>query len=237
MKYFDFPFDSNVKAITTTTLCGNMAYQVGDNHEDVKKNREALLADLNLDSDHLVFVHQTHSDIIEQVTSKDLGKGKDSFESGIDADALYTKEKGIAIAVFHADCEPIFFYDKTIPLVGVIHAGHKGTLKHIAYKSILNLINKEKLNPKNLKVWVGPLRRVNSYCVSDDQKQEIINANCPMKGNNFDVAYSNKQDLIKAGISEENIFDSKIDTFFDKRCYSAYKKTPVGRMVSLIMLK
>lgn len=237
MKYIEYPFNYQVKALTTTTEIGNMAFQVGDNKEQVINNRKVVLDDLKINKDHLVFVHQTHSDIIEEVTQKDLGKGSDDFESGVEADALYTKEKGIALGVFHADCEPVFFFDATIPLVGVIHAGHKGTLKHIVFKTLRKVIDKEKLNPSNIKIWVGPLRRKQSYFVNNEDMMEIIGSACPIEGNYFDVAFSNKMDMICLGIPDENIKDINIDTYANDNCYSAYKKTPVGRMASIIMLK
>ena len=237
MKYFEYPFNCQAKAITTTTDIGNVAFQVGNNKEEVKNNRDIIINDLNIKKENLVFVHQTHSDVIKEVTSKDLGKGMNDFESGIESDALYTKEKGIALGVFHADCEPVFFFDSTIPLVGVIHAGHKGTLKHIVFKALRKVIDNEKLNPNNIKIWVGPLRRKESYYVNDEDKMEIISSACPIDGNYFDVAFSNKMDMICLGIPEENIQDCNIDTYLDERCFSAYKKTPVGRMASIIMLK
>lgn len=237
MKYINYEFDNNVIALTTTKELGNVAFQVGDNKDDVINNRSILLKDIDIKDNHLVFVHQTHSDITAKVTYKDLGKGKDDFESGVEADALYTKEKGIALGIFHADCAPIIFYDPTVPLVGVIHAGHKGTLKHIAFKAIRYVVDKEKLNVRNIKVWIGPLRRKSSYFVNDDERMEIINSACPISNNYFDVAFSNRMDLVCAGIADENIQDTNIDTYTDERCFSAYKKTPVGRMASIVMLK
>lgn len=237
MKYFEYTFDNQVKAITTTREIGNVAFQVGNDKDDVENNRSIIINDLNIERAHLVFVHQTHSDVIKEVTFEDIGKGMLNFESGVEADALYTKEKDLAIGIFHADCAPIFFYDSTIPLVGIIHAGHKGTLKHITFKALSAVIRKEKLSPNNIKVWIGPLRRKQSYKVSKDDKMEIICNACPIDSDYFDVALSNKMDMFSLGIPEENIKDCNVDTFIDSNCFSAYKKTPVGRMASIIMLK
>ena len=237
MKYFTYPFSNEVLALTTTKQCGNMAFQVTNNKNEVLDNRSNILKDLNIRNERLVLVHQTHSDVIKEVTKKDLGSGADSFESGIEADALYTKEKGIALGIFHADCEPVFFYDDTIPLVGIIHAGHKGTLKHIVLKSLSKVIVKEKLNPLNLKIWVGPLRRKDTYEVDEKEKTNIIYAACSIDGNHFDVALSNKLDMICLGIPEENIKDINIDTAKSNECFSAYKGDANARMLSMIMLK
>lgn len=237
MKYFTYPFDENVTAITTTNEIGNMAFQLVDEDKNsVDERRKIVAKDLDLDQQHLIFVHQTHSDIIKKVTADDIGRGSFSFEEGIASDALYTKEKGLALGVFHADCVPLFFYVKSIPLVGIIHAGHKGTLLHIAYKSIRYLVDHEGIDPREIQVYIGPARRKASYYVSDEEIQKIMWAGCPIFDHYFDIVESNKFDLVCAGVAQENIKDINIDTNQDTRCFSAHKKTPHGRMASLIML-
>ncbi|MFA6675913.1 MAG: polyphenol oxidase family protein, partial [Bacilli bacterium] len=179
----------------------------------------------------------THSDVIKEVTADDIGRGSFAFEEGIEADALYTKERGLALGIFHADCVPIFFYDKAIPLIGIIHAGFKGNLKHITYKALQYVMNHEKLDPYDIKVFIGPARRKSSFEVDDETKEKIIWAGCPLFGDHFDAIESNKLDLFCLGIPFANIQDINVDTVTDEHCFSAYQKTPIGRMASLILLK
>ena len=147
MKLFNtWPLSYRCDTITTTTELGNMAFQIGNNREDVIANRNKLAEELNIPLEKFVFVHQSHSDVIKEVGPNVLGAGEKSFESGIEADALYTKETGVPLGIFHADCEPIFFIDETVPLIGIIHAGFKGTMKHIAYKAIKEVCEKLKLS-------------------------------------------------------------------------------------------
>lgn len=236
--FISFPLSKNCLAVTTTTKAGNMAYQVDDGI-NVKNNRLALADSLGLDLNCFVFVHQHHSDKIAEVTALDLGKGVDSFEDGVDVDALYTKEKNIPLCIFHADCVPIFFIDEKASLVGIIHAGYKGTLKHIAFKAMKEVIDKEKLDIKDLKFYIGPFRMPQSFKIDDASKNEIIEAGFKDAINEdyFDNGLANCLDLFRLGIKKEQISLSNLDTFTDERFYSAYKKTPVGRMVSLIVLK
>lgn len=238
MKYFNYSFDDKVIALTTTVSVGNMSFMINDNKQDgVDEVRQDVAKDLGLDQQHLIFVHQTHSDVIKKVTSDDIGRGSYAFEEGIEADAIYTKEKGLALGVFHADCVPLFIYDDTIPLVGVIHAGHKGTLKHIAYKSVRYLVEHEGIDPRHLHVYIGPARHKDTYVVSPNEKEQIMWAACPIFGDHFDIIDSNKFDLVCAGVAQENIKDIDVDTATSEDCFSAYQKTPVGRMASLILLK
>lgn len=237
MKYLKYNTSNNITALTTLVDLGNMAYQVGDNKEEVISNRNALLDELKIAGDHLVFVHQTHSDVIKEVTSNDFGKGSHSFESGVEADALYTKEKGVALGIFHADCVPLFFIDETVPLIGVIHAGYPGTLKHITKKALTSVIELEHLNPDNIKVFIGPHRRNETYIINDESRQEILSNDCLIRNDKFDSTGSNIIDVCACNIPLNNIWDSCIDTVLDSRCYSAYKGEPIGRMASIILMK
>ena len=238
-QYFvEFPLSNKCLAVTTTIELGNMAYQV-DEGRNVKEHRLLLAKVLNIDNSRFTYVHQHHSDILMEVTTNDIGKGRDSFEDGLYCDALYTKEKGIPLCIFHADCVPIFFIDETRNIVGIIHAGFKGTMKHIAYKAIKQLIEKENLNKEDLKFYIGPFRIPNSFMVDEDTKATINEAGFEetIKDGRFDNGLANKLDLYKLGIKDEQIKCANMDTFSDDRFYSAYQKTPVGRLVSLIVLK
>ena len=236
--FIKFPLSKKCLAITTTTHLGNMAFQV-DEGKDVLKHRQTLAEQLGVDLNRFVFVHQHHSDKISKVTLKDLGKGRENFEDGVDVDALYTYEKNVPLCIFHADCVPIFFIDETTDLVGIIHAGFKGTMIHVAYKAIQRVIEDENINPHNLKFYIGPYRMSQSFEINDETKQTIIDAGFKdaIKDNRFDNGLANVLDLKRLGIKEEQISFANMNTVSDDRFYSAYQKTPVGRLVSLIYLK
>lgn len=237
-QYISFPLSNQCLALTTTTNVGNMAYQV-DGGKDVKDHRLSLAKSLNIDLNRFVFVHQHHSDKIAKVTLKDLGRGVNAFEDGIDVDALYTREKNVPLCIFHADCVPIFFIDEKESLVGIIHAGYKGTMIHVAYKAMSQVIKDEKLNVEDLKFYIGPYRLPESFEISEDNQKQIIEAGfaSAIKDGHFDNGLANVIDLKRLGVKESQIRNANLDTFTDERFYSAYKKTPVGRLVSLIILK
>lgn len=243
MKYIEWNKFNNIKAFTTTRELGNVGYQVGNDYESVRKVRTTLSRDLKIEEKNIVFVHQTHSDIIKEVNNKDLGKGMLSFESGVEADALYTKEKGIALGIFHADCVPIFFYIPSKEIIGIIHAGHQGTLKRIAEKSIEYLKKNEKVDSKDIHVYIGPSRKFFSYTIDKVDEDYIISIGYEkaLKFNGdkvlFDAPLMNYLQLIKAGVKAENISITDEDTYDNPRLYSAYQKTPVGRMASIILRK
>ena len=236
--FVSFPLSNKCHALTTTTSLGNMAYQV-DNGQGVKEHRLLLADILNIDVNKFTYVHQHHSDIIMEVASNSIGKGVDAFEDGLECDALYTRIKGVPLCIFHADCVPIFFVDEKADLVGIIHAGFKGTMKHIAYKAIKEVIEKEKLNISDLKFFIGPFRMKQSFEIDEETKKVIVEAGFEeaIMDDHFDNGLANILDLRKLGVEDSQIQLASMDTVSDDRFYSAYQKTPVGRLVSLIYLK
>ena len=232
------PLSEKCVALTTTTALGNLAYQV-DEGKNAKEHRNLLAELLFILPNRFTYVHQSHSDKVMKVTITDLGKGKDAFEDGMECDALYTYEKNVPLCVFHADCVPIFFINEKASLVGIIHAGFKGTMKHVTYKAVNEILNNEKLDIEDFKFYIGPFRQKQSFEVDDTTKQTIIEAGFEktIVDGHFDNGLANVLDLYKLGVKEEQIVVSDYDTVTDDRFYSAYLKTPVGRLVSLIYLK
>ena len=237
-QYIEFPISAKCVALTTTTCLGNMAYQVDDG-KDVLKHRQSLSELLSIDISKFTYVHQHHSDIMMEVTADDIGKGANAFEDGLECDALYARLKGVPLCIFHADCVPIFFINEKEDLVGIIHAGFKGTMKHVAYKAIKYVLEKENLNIQDFKFYIGPFRMKQSFELDENSKREIIEAGFieTIKDNHFDNGLANILDLLNVGADESQIQKTDDDTVSDDRFYSAYQKTPVGRLVSLIYLK
>ena len=236
--YIVHPLSDKCVAITTTTSLGNLAYQV-DEGKGVKERRELLAKSLNQDINSFTYVHQHHSDIIMKVTANDIGKGKDNFEDGLECDALYTYERNIPLCIFHADCVPIFFINEKASLVGIIHAGFKGTMKHVTYKSIKDVINKEGLDIKDFSFYIGSYREPISFEIDATNRSVIVEAGfeSAIKDNRFDNGLANIIDLYNLGVKDEQIKACHLDTVTDDRLFSAYQKTPVGRLVSLIYLQ
>ena len=236
--FVSFPLSEKCLAITTTTELGNMAYQV-DNGNEVLNHRLELATALNIPVGNFTYVHQHHSDLIEKVNYEQIGKGKNAFEDGLECDALYTFHRGTPLCIFHADCVPIFFIDETKDLVGIIHAGFKGTMKHVAYKAIKKVMQDEGVEVKNLKFYIGPYRRLESFEIDENTRKDIIDAHLEeaIIDDRFDNCLANKLDLYKLGVKDAQIRCCNLDTVKDDRFFSAHQKTPVGRMVSLIVLK
>ena len=243
-----------ITALTTTRDGGvskgayaklNLAYHVGDIQSDVATNRQLLLDELQLPARRLITTYQSHSDIIKKVTLSDGGRGADSFESGIVADALYTYDTRLALAVFHADCVPVFLFDKVKKWVAIIHAGMAGSLKGITQKSIEHLIKTEDSNPKNIFAYLGPSLTFAHNPIEEKTMTSILALNpgyhYAIKKSDgvfyLDVPLLNYGQLRKSGVPAANITNSGIDTYSQpQRYFSFARDNTTGRHLSIIFL-
>ena len=132
----------------------NLGLHRGDNPENVAKNREILAQAIGYDPKKLVMTHQTHSDIVRRVTSRDA-RGIDHRDYP-EADALITDQPGVALWVFTADCTPILLHDPVTGAVGAVHAGWRGTAAKIAGKTARAMVEAFGCKPENIRAAIGP---------------------------------------------------------------------------------
>jgi len=74
---------------------------------------------------------------------------------GQEGDAIYTRQKGVAIGVRTADCLPILFYSKQSDFIMAMHAGWKGFTKGIISEGIQSAKSAGIL-PGELNIFIGP---------------------------------------------------------------------------------
>lgn len=224
----------------------NQAYHVGDNHEDVHSNRLRIYKDFKIKPLHLVTTHQSHSTVISKVTQHDLGAGENAYETGIPADALYTYEKDIALGIFHADCVPVFLYDKKAGLIGIIHAGQKGSLKGVTQIAVQYLIDHEGIKPEDLYAYLGPSLTFSHNVIDADLKANIIALGPDyihsIKETNgqtfFDVPLLNYLQLRRVGVPAVNITISDLCTYENKDLFFSCKRNELtGRQMSVIKFR
>ncbi len=135
----------------------NTGLHVHDKDADVVKNREYIADMFNTDLQSWVFADQTHDNRVQKVTQRDRGKGAREYHTALKAtDGLYTNEKNVFLALCFADCVPLFFYDPVKSLVGVAHAGWKGTVKQIGREMVKQWTEKEGSNPSDIYAVIGP---------------------------------------------------------------------------------
>ncbi len=205
----------------------NLGFNRGDRSENVIQNFKVLCSAIDVDYQHLVFSDQIHEDKVRIVTHKDRGKGivKSSDIKGIDA--LITNESKVPLVTFYADCVPLFFLDPVQKVVGLAHAGWRGTVKQIGKKTVDLMHRTFKSLPKDILAAIGP--SIGSCCFEVDrpvvdafrssfdkiEQQRIILEQMNHKYT-VDLWTANEIILQKAGLLKEHITKTDICT----RCHS-----------------
>ena len=120
----DWPAPARVRALCTTRLGGvsqapfdslNLGDHVGDDPIAVVTNRR-LLADAM--GARPVFMRQVHGRGVAGLALQ--------TPDGIEADACFTTEPGVACTIMVADCLPVLFATTDGSVVGAAHAGWRG---------------------------------------------------------------------------------------------------------------
>ncbi|MBX9830743.1 peptidoglycan editing factor PgeF [Candidatus Babeliales bacterium] len=161
-----------------------------------------------------------------------------------DGDYLVTNQVGVGLAVLTADCMPVVMCDVTRGVVGIAHAGWRGTVTGVVVKLVAHMQQAFGCEPAELQVYFGPSARTCCYQVQPDFKQYLepfVGYELLLERSDklfFDKAACNKLQLLQAGIVAKNIDVSlHICTVCDHRFYSFRRqKAEAGRNVSVVWL-
>lgn len=214
---------------------------VGTSVAGVIENRKKFLAQVGIDPSGLICLDQVHGSRIVRMDKFDRGKGALSQANEIpNCDGAYTLDAQTPIAVFTADCLSLFFYEPNKNVIGIAHAGWRGSFERIASKMVKALVKDCGANPREMIVAFGPCIRECCYQVGEELAEYFPNSVDKRKGAFYlDLFRENKSQLLSEGVKEKNIFDSGICTACENKNFFSYRfeKENAGRMMSLVMLK
>jgi hypothetical protein len=159
----------------------------------------------------LVSLRQVHGDEIIVV-----GGGKHDPD-GLwerEGDALLTESPGIALAVFTADCLPIFLFEPQKRIAGVVHAGWRGTARGITRKTVEKMAETFSCGEEKIQAALGPCIGPCCYEVDGPVEARFREGGLPWEtfasprgpGKwSLDLLGANAHLLIKGGVKKENI--------------------------------
>jgi len=218
---------------------GNMSLNYAD-AKDSLDNRRNFLGDLGISPESLVCAKQIHGVEVKRVNTGHKGSGALAYETALpDVDALITNEKDLTLAIFTADCLPIFLFDPQTRSIGLVHAGWRGTYGGIVQKTLEAMKKEFHTRPENVCAQFGPAIRSCCYQVSGDF-QSKFSGDIDQRGENFflDLSGANRKQLSLSGVRLVNIFDCAICTSCCNGEYFSFRKEKdsSGRMISVMAL-
>lgn len=141
----------------------NWSVSVGDLPEAVRENRRRSLAALGLTPGEAVMAGLVHGTRVvalpagERLVDGPLPLGPaDEVRVVPDTDGLITDRRGLALVVTAADCVPVFLYDPVRRIIGVAHAGWRGTAAGTAAATVRAMADRFGCDPADVCAAVGP---------------------------------------------------------------------------------
>ena len=223
----------------------NLGENRGDDPEAVKENYRRVSVALGA-APGFSFTRQVHGILVRRVSQVD--RREPYGPAPADCDGLITDTEGLPIVIFTADCIPILFFDGVRRAVGACHAGWRGTVADIAGETVRRMEEEFGSRPGDIRAAIGPGIGVCCFETGPEVPQ-AVRAVLGEEGAPFISAVSggkahvdlkgvNRQLLIRAGLSHENIDVSEECTMCLHQKYWSHRYTGGvrGSQASIIML-
>ncbi|MGM0522704.1 MAG: peptidoglycan editing factor PgeF [Bacillota bacterium] len=219
----------------------NTGLHVGDYDTDVIENRTRVLNEMNQSLSQAIFAEQVHGNKVSVIKPEDAGRGAYTLTNHVPGvDGLVTTSPGIVLAQFYADCVPLYFFDPVHHIIGIAHAGWKGTAKGIA-KTMLETCFSLGANIDTIHVVIGPAIAQANYQVNGDVVKQMpipVASDMVVQVSEdqylLDVKAVNAEYLRALGVKNNQITTSLIDTYSHPDLYSYRKEQQTGRMMGYI---
>ncbi len=222
----------------------NLRMNCGDSMENIITNYRIICEEIGINYKNLVFSKQTHDDIIYTVGHGECGNGitlPQKFES---ADALITAERDVPLAVFAADCVPLYFLDTKNRVIALAHSGWRGTILRIGEKTVRKMIDEYNSKPQDILAAIGPSIGVCHFEVGDEVAEKFAAEFGSEVTEKYEKYHVNMQkaielQLLSCGIYEKNIINSGICTYCESDLLFSHRETNGRRgvMAALMELK
>jgi YfiH family protein len=172
-----------------------------------------------------------------------------------EADVFVSSSPDVAVAIRVADCVPLLMADRTRGVVAAVHAGWRGTAVRAAVAALDTLAREFGTKPADIVAAIGPnigaccyevgTELVDAFAAAGHERYLIDRwflAPAPPRGSRerpklrLDVAGSNRDQLLLAGVPEEQIYSSGLCTAMHLDVLTSYRaeKDTATRLAGVI---
>ena len=219
----------------------NVGGTVGDDPQRVKENRRRALNALGREVESIYDVYQVHS---AEVVCADAPRPPEQIH--LRADAIFTDNPRVTLFMRFADCVPILLYDPVHQVVGLVHAGWMGTVRHTVLAGIRAMQAEYGTQAADILAGLGPSICAAHYQIGEDvaaQVRRVFGEDAPgllpnLNGSiHFDLWEANRLLLTSAGVREIEV--SRLCTACHVEDWYSHRaeKGRTGRFGALINLK
>lgn len=182
----------------------NLGGTVGDERQNTIENRKRAFDFFEREVDSIFDVWQVHGNSV--ICAE---KPRKLEEPHTKADAIITNNPELTLFMRFADCVPIILFDPIRNVIGVAHAGWKGTVNNIVQDVVVAMKNKYDVNPSDIIAGIGPSIGPDHYVVGEEvyamasetfgsDINQVIKKNC--NSIHFNLWHANEYLLEKQGV-------------------------------------
>jgi YfiH family protein len=147
----------------------NIGGTVGDDAEAVQRNVRLVYETLELDVQKACEVWQVHS--ADAVVAEGPIPGRRWLAR---ADAMVTNKPGVPLLMRFADCVPILFYDSVHHVVGIAHAGWRGTVAQVVVSTVRAMQDAFGTRAEEVQAGIGPSIGPDHYQVGPEVVEAVM---------------------------------------------------------------
>jgi YfiH family protein len=184
-----------------------------------------------------------------------MREGEAMPDTAPEADAFVSRSHDVAVAIRGADCVPLLMADGTRNVVAAVHAGWRGTAARAAVAALETMEREFGTKPTDVIVAIGPSigpccyevgsELVDAFAAAGHERYLIDRwfvAPAPPRGSRerptlrLDVAGSNRDQLLLAGVPEDRIHASGLCTAMHLDVLTSYRaeKDTATRLAGVI---
>ena len=219
----------------------NLGASVGDDPAQVTANRRRVWHDLGVAEETVVLAEQVHGETVAVVAE---GSGGIPIAG---ADGLVTNTPGLLLMLLFADCAPVYLVDPVRKVIGLAHAGWRGTAANIAGRTMETMTREFGCVPSACFAAVGPSIGGGSYEVGPEvadrfrslpgaRASSVVTPRSDLGGTyNLNLRAVIFGQLLYAGLPAGAIAVCDEDTFRNKRDFFSYRRDgTTGRMAGFL---
>jgi YfiH family protein len=215
----------------------NLGASAGDDPDAVLENRARLARALGFEPERLVTTPQVHSNGVLVVDDQTAPTAL-----SVRADILVTREPGYLLMQRYADCVPLLLWHKAASVVGVAHAGWRGTAINVAARAI-DAMSELGGDPAGITVGIGPSIGPCCFEVGHEVAVQIPGVDqASSVGSNgrpyVDLWELNRLQCVAAGVPEHQVEVANVCTRCNPDMYFSHRVMgyPAGRFGAAIGL-
>lgn len=222
----------------------NLGFGSGDSRADVLRNRARFGRAIGINADDLVTLRQVHGNRVVVLTEA----SDPQLVRGSPGDGLITNRPYCPLAVITADCFPVVLAAPSLPAVGVVHAGRRGTAAQVVAAAVALMRQTFAVLPEAVFAAIGP--GIGRCCYEvDAASAEPFLSQCttaaavlrPSRPGHvyLDLQRAIQLQLRAAGVPPAHIWSADLCTACHPQWFYSYRREGPrsGRMLNVVMIQ